>query len=342
LETISKPRRDASDRKGLRAAIGIRSPNGWCEIDGCQIAWQEVGGHERRTQPILCLHAAGSGSREFHPLLNHRMIGSRLIFVDWPGHGRSDGFPEGSGQKLTVEYGATMLQRLIGQLEIEQPILLGSGFGAAAAIRFAADFPHQALGLVLCQPSGLVASNSSGSSRQGNRGLRTMLRRIEKYAPGKAGSQLTLAAKRQALRIEILKPIMRSAVAVARKSLERSSATLRSALESLTIPALFALLHDSLEYPLSRYIALLEPSMAWAPRHQFTVFEGAFNPIWDEPKRFSQMLTGFVQARLPLENHTHAWMISAVDWPTKDNNLWKCVHPECGAERVLPAGKNAN
>ena len=37
METISKPRRDASDRKGLRAAIGIRSPNGWCEIDGCQI-----------------------------------------------------------------------------------------------------------------------------------------------------------------------------------------------------------------------------------------------------------------------------------------------------------------
>ena len=148
METISKPRRDASDRKGLRAAIGIRSPNGWCEIDGCQIAWQEVGGHERRTQPILCLHAAGSGSREFHPLLNHRMIGSRLIFVDWPGHGRSDGFPEGSGQKLTVEYGATMLQRLIGQLEIGHDVTFAHrpnvGASAGAPLRLRSGTPPRA------------------------------------------------------------------------------------------------------------------------------------------------------------------------------------------------------
>jgi hypothetical protein len=111
-------------------------------------------------------------------------------------------------------------------------------------------------------------------------------------------------------------------------------------LAQLSCPALFALSHASREYPLRKYLALLEPSLAWEPRHQFTVFAGAFHPLWDEPERFA--LSSFVQAQRPVERHTHAWMNYAIDWPTKDNNLWKCVHPDCVAERVLAAGQNAN
>ena len=347
MDTTLKPQTQPTIRRspGLRAALGIARPDGWCDVNGCAIAWKELQGRATEPQPkqtILCLHAAGSGSREFRPLLDRVPDGTRLIFMDWPGHGRSGEIPPATGQTLTVECAASIIHSLLTRLGIHLPILLGSGFGAAAAIRFAADCPDKSLGLVLCQPAGLIASVSAGSSSKGKRAFRSFLRRIEKFAPGKAGSDAVLATKRQALRMEVLKPVMQPAVSAVRKSLEQSGATLRSALESLTVPALFALSHDSPESPLSRYIAVLEPSMAWAPRHQFTVFEGAFNPIWDEPQRFAQMLTSFVQARLPVEKHTHAWLISAVDWPTKNNNLWKCVHPECDAERVIPAGQNAN
>ena len=91
-----------------------------------------------------------------------------------------------------------------------------------------------------------------------------------------------------------------------------------------------------------KYLALLDPSLAWATQHQFTVFAGAFNPIWEEPDRFAVALASFIQARLPVEMHTHAWTLFEVDWPTKDNNLWKCVHADCVAERVLPTGRDAN
>jgi pimeloyl-ACP methyl ester carboxylesterase len=346
LETISKPQSQAAGHKppGLRAAIGIQSPSGWCEVDGCRIAWREISASNvaQSAQAILCLHSAGAGSREFHPLFLRPPAGSRLILVDWPGHGRSDDLATGADRNVTLDYAAIIIHALLNQLQIHKPILLGSGFGAAAAIHFATRFRDQAAGLVLCHPAGLISSSGAGSAPKGKRGLKRMLRRIEKFAPAKAGSNALLATKRQALRMEILKPAMQPALTAARKSLQESSASLRSALDSLMIPALFALSHDSLDYPLSKYIALLEPSMAWLPRHQFTVFEGAFHPIWDEPQRFGQMLTSFVQARLPVEKHTHAWLLSAVDWPTKNNNLWKCVHTECDAERVLPTGQNAN
>jgi pimeloyl-ACP methyl ester carboxylesterase len=326
--------------------MGVRSPSGWCEVDGCRIAWEGAGTEDKDAQPVLCLHAAGTGSREFRPLVRRCPAETRLILVDWPGHGRSGELPCAEGEsvpKLTVESCATILGSLLNQLGIERPILLGSGFGAAVALRYTADFPEQIRGLVLCLPSGLVPARSTDPfSQRGKRGVGRLLRRMKKFAPGQTGMGAEIAARRQALRMEALRPAMQSMRAAAQLSAERSAPSLRKALDSLSCPTLFALSHASREYPLRRYLALLDPSLAWAPQHQFTVFAGAFHPLWDEPDRFALALTSFIQAQLPVEKHAHAWILNAVDWPTKDNNLWKCVHPDCGAERVLSVGLNAN
>lgn len=349
LETASDtaPQSATSQRaRTLRAAMGIRAPSGWCEVDGCRIAWEETQAADKGAQAILCLHAAGTGSREFRPLTHRCPVGSRLILVDWPGHGRSEAPPSengGNSSKLTIESCATILQSLLNQLGIDRPILLGSGFGAAVALRFAADHPEQIRGVVLCLPAGLVsASVTEPFSQRGKRGVGRLLRRMKISAPGNTEKETSIAARRQALRMEALRPAMQSLRAAAKDSADRSSAGLKKALDSLSCPALFALSHASREYPLRRYLALLDPSLAWAPRHQFTVFAGAFHPLWDEPERFALALASFVQAQLPVEQHTHAWIIHAVDWPTKGINLWKCVHPDCAAERALPSGQNAN
>jgi hypothetical protein len=55
-----------------------------------------------------------------------------------------------------------------------------------------------------------------------------------------------------------------------------------------------------------------------------------------------QALNALLQAQLPLDQHRHAWLLKAVDWPTRSMNLWQCVHPECDAEEVLAEGLNAN
>ena len=341
------------DARVLRAAMGVRtaaqsrgkSQTGWCTVDGCQIAWEQFPTSADPGQLLMCLHGAGAGSREFRPLLERAPAGARLLFLDWPGHGRSgelNGEPQATGLKLTVEYGAAILQNVIQQLGIEKPVLLGSGFGAAVAMRFALDHPNRPLGLILCKPAGLVpAATSNPFSQTGKRGIQGLLRDLKQFAPANSMPAYS-AARRQVLRLAALRAAMQEARSVMRVSLERASSGLRTALGSIACPTLFALSRNHREYPLKKYLDLLDPSLAWAPQHKFTVFAGAFHPLWDEPERFAQAVTGFLQAQLPLEAHTHAWLISAVDYPTRNMNTWKCVHPDCGAERMLPVGSNAN
>lgn len=342
-----------TNARNLRAAMGVRtaaqskgsSRTGWCTIDGCQIAWEQVPASANPGQLLMCLHGAGSGSREFRPLLERPPAGVGLLFLDWPGHGRSgelNGEPRADGLKLTVEYGAAIVQNVIQQLSIEQPVLLGSGFGAAVAMRFALDHPNRLLGLILCQPAGLVpAASPNPFSQTGKRGMQGLQRDLKQFAPANSIAAYA-AARRQVLRLAALRATMQAARSAARVSLERASAGLRTALGSIACPTLFALSRNHREYPFKKYLDLLDPSLAWAPQHKFTVFAGAFHPVWDEPDRFAQAVSGFLQAQLSLEAHIHAWLISAVDYPTRNMNTWKCVHPDCGAERVLPVGQNAN
>jgi pimeloyl-ACP methyl ester carboxylesterase len=175
----------------------------------------------------------------------------------------------------------------------------------------------------------------------GKHALRHLLRDLKQFAPAPAAPAYS-AAKQQVLRLAALRAVMLEARSEARSSLQHASSGLKAALGSIACPTLFALSRNHREYPLKRFLDLLDPSLAWAPQHKFTVFAGAFHPLWDEPERFTQAVTGFLQTQLPLEAHTHAWLISAVDYPTRNMNTWKCVHPDCGAERVLPVGRNAN
>ncbi|WP_263353035.1 alpha/beta fold hydrolase [Acidicapsa acidisoli] len=314
-------------------------------VNGCRIAWEKTPSEDDAAQIVICLHDAGTGGREFQPLVKRCPPGSRMLLVDWPAHGRSgDPARDAAGTPaLTIESCAAIIESLIQQLDIERPILLGSGFGAAAAIHFAANHPGEVLGLVLSLPAGLVSPSGAGPfSQRGKRGVGRLLRRMQNASASRIGKEAEAAARRQALRTEALRPAMLPIRAAAATSLARAKASLRKAVDSLSCPALFALSRDSQECPVRKYLALLDPSLALATQHQFTVFAGAFNPIWEEPDRFAIALASFIQARLPVEKHTHAWLLFEVDWPTKDNNLWRCVHPDCVAERVLPTGRDAN
>jgi len=109
--------------QSLRAAMGVRSPaqaqtissTGWCLVGGCRIAWEQTSAAAHHCQPVVCLHEAGGGSREFRPLLERIPAGSRLICFDWPGHGRSEELTgassgaKGRNAKLTVESASAIL-----------------------------------------------------------------------------------------------------------------------------------------------------------------------------------------------------------------------------------------
>jgi pimeloyl-ACP methyl ester carboxylesterase len=320
----------ALQRARLRSVLGVPSPEGFCLVDGSPIVWQRFRSainSGATVETVVCLHDAGGGSREFHPLVSRIPIGSQLLVLDWPGHGHSAEPVEHA--EFSVERCSSLLNGVLHQLRIRQPILLGSGFGAAVAIRYAADHPTGVTGLALCQPAGLVSSSPLSSNPAGKSNC---------AAAGKINSP----ARRQALRLEVVKPALRPLCEEANLSLRQSETVLRSVLKTLRSPVLFALSRESRAYPLQKYLDQLDPLLKSAPQHRFTVFTGGFNPIWDEPERFAQALTGFIQAQQPLSRHRHAWLLSAVDWPTRTMNLWKCVHPECPAEQVLPEVQNPN
>lgn len=308
--------------KRLRSVLGIHSPQGFCIADGSPIAWQQVptAVSSGVAQSIVCLHDAGSGGREFRPIVDRVPIGSQLLILDWPGHGRSADPLERT--PFSIELCSSRLTELLDQLGIVRPILLGSGFGAAVAIHFAAAHPTQVAGLALCQPAGLVSPS---------------------HTMNKAGAtRISGPGRRQALRVEFARPALGAYRDEAFASLQQSETTLLTALKSLSCPVLFALSRKNSAYPLQTYLDILDPLLNSAPQHRLTVFSGDFNPIWDEPERFTQALSAFIQAQLPLSKHRHAWLLAEVDWPTRRMNLWKCIHPECPAEQILPEGQNAN
>jgi pimeloyl-ACP methyl ester carboxylesterase len=328
------------------------------------------------------MHDAGSGSREFRPLIDQRPLGTRLILVDWPGHGccqqsvapvTAEADPQVSvrapvpesgnasaesgfaDSRFTVERSAKDLHSLLNLLGLRRPTLAGSGFGAAVALHYAASHPQRIPSLVLCQPAGLIEPRPLRSGRPMRASLlRAAFRSLPGTREGGAfvdssedlQGRVARAASRQAQRTAIAAARMHEAGFAtgsdAAASLEYSRSHLRAALHLISCPILFALSRGDRRYPLSRYLALLNPLLSPSSPHRLTVFAGGVSPLWDEPVRFGQALAGFVQAQVPFAQHHHAWVLSAIDWPSRDSNLWKCVHPDCDAERILPAGQNAN
>jgi len=320
---------------GLRATLGVRSPAGWLSLsDGSLTAWRQFPARDTQGQPIVCLHSIGSGSREFHPLLDHLPAGCRLILIDWPGHGRSESEQPPTLALPLVERTANHLHSVINQLGLKRPILLGTRFGGAVALRYAADHPARILGLVLCQPAGLISADKEHSLAS------KAALQFRKLLP--KSSMPISPAQRQALRVRAVRPEMLPVLAESQVALQRAQLNLPAALRTVPCPILFAFSRSNPEFKLKKYLSLLDPLLAAAPQHTFTVFNGSQNPIWDEPVRFAQALTSFVQAQLPLHLHHHAWQLTAVDWPTADSNLWKCVHPACPEERVVTSGENPN
>ena len=91
--------------------------------------------------PLVCLHTAGSDSRQYHHLMNDPDINSefRVIAFDMPYHGRSNP-PDRWWEKryrLTTDKYATTIIEFCRALGLEQPILMGSSMGGAIVLEMA-------------------------------------------------------------------------------------------------------------------------------------------------------------------------------------------------------------
>lgn len=92
---------------------------------------------------LLVIHGAG-GSRLSWPRSIRFIEGWRVLTVDLPGHGRS----EGAGRSSAAEYAADLLA-LLEALRLERVIAVGHSLGGAIALQMALDKPEAVAGLVL-------------------------------------------------------------------------------------------------------------------------------------------------------------------------------------------------
>jgi pimeloyl-ACP methyl ester carboxylesterase/uncharacterized membrane protein YphA (DoxX/SURF4 family) len=130
----------------LRAAAGVPRGSPRIVVDGVALAVSRQG----KGPPLVCLHATGHGGGDFTALEAAVSGRFEVIRVDWPGQGRS-----GEDRKpASAERYAQLLEGVLAELGVRNPIVLGCSIGGATALLYARRQPVRAL--VLCNSGGLA------------------------------------------------------------------------------------------------------------------------------------------------------------------------------------------
>jgi len=93
--------------------------------------------------PVILIHGAG-GDHLFWPPQIRRMHNQRILAVDLPGHGKS----EGVGHHTIDDYTGEVME-FIKALKLNAVVLAGHSMGSAVALKAAIRFPKKVLGLCL-------------------------------------------------------------------------------------------------------------------------------------------------------------------------------------------------
>src|SRR6266567_357566 len=115
------------------------------EHDGLTLGYSAVGEGE----PVLLVHGAtGTGEFEWGDLARRLSSRFRCVMPDLRGHGRSQFRRSGyTGAAICAD-----LRRLIEQLGIDQPHIVGFSYGSEISLMLELDKPGTARSLVLVSP----------------------------------------------------------------------------------------------------------------------------------------------------------------------------------------------
>jgi len=118
----------------------------YVEIDGNRIHYVEEG----EGRPIVFLHGLGAQLHHFrHTLFGRFGAGYRLIALDRPGSGYS---VRASGATGRLPEQAAIVARVIEELRLERPLIVGHSLGGAVALALATEHPTAISGIALLSP----------------------------------------------------------------------------------------------------------------------------------------------------------------------------------------------
>ena len=102
--------------------------------------------------PLLCLHTAGSDTRQYRGLMNDARVTNhfRVICFDLPWHGKSSppaGWHEDTYQLTSADY-ANMILAVSKGLALERPVVMGCSIGGRIVLHLALHHARQFRGLI--------------------------------------------------------------------------------------------------------------------------------------------------------------------------------------------------
>ncbi|NJL94331.1 MAG: alpha/beta fold hydrolase [Anaerolineae bacterium] len=137
--------------------------------------------HQRKAAqktPLILIHGAGSSHLAW-PAALRRWEGRRVLALDLPGHGRS----EGTSSATLADY-SQAVQALGQALELEQGVVVGHSMGGGVALHLALQAPALVAGLVILGSGAHLPVNPAllEALRNGNRSVLPKLNRAA-WAP---------------------------------------------------------------------------------------------------------------------------------------------------------------
>ena len=110
--------------------------------------------------PLLCLHTAGSDSRQYRAVLNDpRILESyRVVAFDMPWHGKSSP-PEGwqkEDYRLTTRSYTGLIMAVVRALGLERPVVMGCSIGGRIVLNLALEHARELRALIGLQSAAYV------------------------------------------------------------------------------------------------------------------------------------------------------------------------------------------
>jgi pimeloyl-ACP methyl ester carboxylesterase len=134
-----------------RKVEALLPPQGrFVDVPGARLHVREFGASDPDAPAILLVHGLAGQLEHYTFGVTGRLPGRyRIVAVDRPGSGFSTRAP---GTPADLGTQAAILAALIGQLKLEQPLVVGHSLGGALALALALDHPRHVGALALIAP----------------------------------------------------------------------------------------------------------------------------------------------------------------------------------------------